>query len=42
MRVQPPSASFKAELGKVGETLTADWAKKAGAAGEATIAAFKK
>jgi TRAP-type C4-dicarboxylate transport system substrate-binding protein len=42
MKVQPPSASFKAELAKVGETLTADWAKKAGAAGEAAVAAYKK
>ncbi len=42
MKVQPPSASFKAELGKVGETLTADWAKKAGALGEAAVAAYKK
>jgi TRAP-type C4-dicarboxylate transport system substrate-binding protein len=42
MKVQPPSASFKAELAKVGETLTSDWAKKAGAAGEAAVAAYKK
>jgi TRAP-type C4-dicarboxylate transport system substrate-binding protein len=42
MKVQPPSASFKAELAKVGETLTADWSKKAGAAGEAAVAAYKK
>jgi TRAP-type C4-dicarboxylate transport system substrate-binding protein len=42
MKVQPPSASFKAELAKVGETLTADWSKKAGATGEAVVGAFKK
>jgi TRAP-type C4-dicarboxylate transport system substrate-binding protein len=42
MKVQPPSASFKAELAKVGETLTADWSKKAGAAGEAAVAAYRK
>ncbi len=42
MKVQPPSASFKAELAKVGETLTADWAKKAGATGEAVVSAYKK
>jgi TRAP-type C4-dicarboxylate transport system substrate-binding protein len=42
MKVQPPSASFKAELAKVGETLTVDWAKKAGALGEAVVSAYKK
>ncbi|MCA3563050.1 MAG: TRAP transporter substrate-binding protein [Methylocystis sp.] len=42
MKVQPPSPAFKAELAKVGETLTADWARKAGAAGEAAVAAYKK
>ncbi len=42
MKVQPPSASFKAELAKVGETLTADWSKKAGATGEAVVGVFKK
>jgi TRAP-type C4-dicarboxylate transport system substrate-binding protein len=42
MKVQPPSAQFKADLAKVGEQLTADWSKKAGAAGEAAVAAFKK
>jgi TRAP-type C4-dicarboxylate transport system substrate-binding protein len=42
MKVQAPSATFKAELGKVGETLTADWAKKAGAAGEAVVNAYRK
>jgi TRAP-type C4-dicarboxylate transport system substrate-binding protein len=42
MKVQPPSASFKAELAKVGETLTADWSKKAGATGEAVVSAYKK
>ncbi|MGL4637885.1 MAG: TRAP transporter substrate-binding protein [Beijerinckiaceae bacterium] len=42
MKVQPPSAQFKADLAKVGETLTADWMKKAGAPGAAAVAAFKK
>jgi len=29
-------------LKKLGETLTADWLKKAGAEGEAVVAAYKK
>ena len=33
---------LKAGLEKVGEQLTADWSKKAGADGEAVIAAYKK
>ncbi len=42
MKVMPPSPAFKEGLGKVGETLTADWLKKAGADGQAVIDAFKK
>jgi TRAP-type C4-dicarboxylate transport system substrate-binding protein len=42
MKVQPPSPAFKAELAKVGETLTADWAKKAGALGEGVVGAYRK
>jgi TRAP-type C4-dicarboxylate transport system substrate-binding protein len=42
MKVLPPSAELKAGLKKVGDTLTADWTKKAGADGEAVIAAYKK
>jgi TRAP-type C4-dicarboxylate transport system substrate-binding protein len=42
MKVQAPSATLKADLAKVGETLTADWMKKAGAAGETAVAAYKK
>ena len=42
MKVLAPSAELKAGLKKVGEQLTADWTKKAGAEGEAVIAAYKK
>ncbi|HSP50032.1 MAG TPA: TRAP transporter substrate-binding protein [Pseudolabrys sp.] len=42
MKVLPPSATLQAGLKKVGEQLTADWLKKAGADGEALIAAYKK
>jgi TRAP-type C4-dicarboxylate transport system substrate-binding protein len=42
MKVLPPSPELKAGLKKVGDQLTADWAKKAGADGEAVLAAYKK
>jgi TRAP-type C4-dicarboxylate transport system substrate-binding protein len=42
MKVLPPSDALKAGLKKVGDQLTADWLKKAGAEGEAVIAAYKK
>jgi TRAP-type C4-dicarboxylate transport system substrate-binding protein len=42
MKVQPPSAKLKDDMKKIGDTLTADWLKKAGAEGEAVIAAYKK
>ncbi len=42
MKIQPPSPAFKDGLAKVGEQLTADWLKKAGADGTAVIDAFKK
>jgi TRAP-type C4-dicarboxylate transport system substrate-binding protein len=42
MKVLPPGPALKAGLQKVGEQLTADWLKKAGADGEAVIAAYKK
>ena len=42
MKVLPPSPAFKDGLAKVGEQLTADWLKKAGADGQAVIEAFKK
>lgn len=42
MKVLPPSAELKSGLQKVGEQLTADWLKKAGADGQAVIDAYKK
>jgi TRAP-type C4-dicarboxylate transport system substrate-binding protein len=42
MMVLPPPPALKAGLEKIGEQLTADWSKKAGADGEAVIAAYKK
>jgi TRAP-type C4-dicarboxylate transport system substrate-binding protein len=42
MKVEAPSAKLKEGLAKVGDTLTADWLKKAGANGKAVIDAYKK
>jgi hypothetical protein len=42
MKVLPPSPAFKEGLAKLGEQLTADWLKKAGADGQAVVEAFKK
>ena len=42
MKVLPPSAALKSGLQKIGEQLTTDWAKRAGADGEAVISAYKK
>ena len=41
MTVAPPSAAFKADLKKIGETMTADWIKSAGADGQAIVNAYK-
>jgi TRAP-type C4-dicarboxylate transport system substrate-binding protein len=42
MTVAPPSAQLKADLKKIGETMTAEWLKTAGADGQAIVDAFKK
>src|SRR5262247_2811514 len=42
MQVLPPPPALKTGLEKIGDQLTADWSKKAGADGEAVIAAYKK
>lgn len=42
MKVQPPGPELAAGLKKYGETLTADWLKKAGAEGQAVVDAYKK
>ncbi len=42
MKVQKPSAKFAADLAAIGKTMTDDWAKKAGADGQAILDAYKK
>ncbi|HKY88135.1 MAG TPA: TRAP transporter substrate-binding protein [Pseudorhodoplanes sp.] len=42
MKVAPPGATLAEGFKKIGEQLTADWLKKAGADGEAVVAAYKK
>lgn len=42
MKVQPPSANLKDGFKKIGEQLTEDWLKKAGADGKALVDAYKK
>jgi TRAP-type C4-dicarboxylate transport system substrate-binding protein len=42
MKVQPPGDTLKAGMQKIGEQLTADWLKKAGAEGQAVIDAYRK
>ena len=42
MKVEAPSAQLKADMKKVGDTMTADWARQAGADGQAVLDAFRK
>jgi TRAP-type C4-dicarboxylate transport system substrate-binding protein len=42
MKVLPPSDALKAGLNKIGDQLTADWLKKAGAEGQAVVDAYRK
>ena len=42
MTVAPPSAQLKADLKKIGDTMTADWVNNAGADGKAIVDEFKK
>ena len=42
MTVQPPPAQLKADLQKIGNTMSADWVKAAGADGQAVLDAFRK
>jgi TRAP-type transport system periplasmic protein len=41
MKVLPPSAELKAGFAKIGETLAAEWQKRAGADGDAILKAYK-
>ena len=42
MKVEAPATSFKTELKKIGDTMTAEWLKTAGADGQAAVDAFRK
>jgi TRAP-type C4-dicarboxylate transport system substrate-binding protein len=42
MNIVKPSAQFSAELKKVGDTMLADWLKKAGPEGQAVVDAYRK
>jgi len=42
MKVEPPSPALAAGFKKVGEQLTSDWLKKAGADGQAVVDAYRK
>jgi TRAP-type transport system periplasmic protein len=42
MKVLPPTPAMIAEVVKIGETMATEWAKRAGADGDAVIAAFRK
>jgi TRAP-type C4-dicarboxylate transport system substrate-binding protein len=42
MTVYEPSAAFKAELTKIGDTMLNEWLQKTGADGKAIISAFRK
>jgi TRAP-type C4-dicarboxylate transport system substrate-binding protein len=42
IKVTPPTPEFKAGLAKIGDEITAEWEKAAGADGKAMLAAFKK
>jgi TRAP-type C4-dicarboxylate transport system substrate-binding protein len=41
MKVQPPGDALKGDLAKIGDTMAAEWAKKAGDEGAAIIKAYK-
>ncbi len=42
MNVAPPSAQLKSDFQKIGETMTAEWLKTAGADGTAVVDAYRK
>jgi len=42
MKVQAPSAALRADLRRIGETMTADWLKSAGTDGQAIVATYRK
>jgi TRAP-type transport system periplasmic protein len=42
MKVAPPSAQLKADFRKIGQTMTDEWLKSAGADGKAVVDAYRK
>lgn len=42
MKVLPPTAAFQTDLKRVGETMTGEWIKSAGADGQAVVGAYRK
>jgi TRAP-type transport system periplasmic protein len=42
MKVLPPTDAMKTDVTKIGETMAAEWAKRAGADGDAVLSAFRK
>lgn len=42
IQVLPPTDAMKAEMKKIGETMAAEWAKRAGAEGEKILADYRK
>lgn len=42
MKVEPPSPPLKADLERIGQTMTGDWVAKAGEDGKAIVEAYKK
>ena len=42
MTVAAPSAQLKADFRKIGDTMTEEWLKNAGADGKAVVDAFRK
>ena len=42
MTIEPPSSELKADLARIGETMTNDWLAKAGEDGKAIVEAFRK
>jgi TRAP-type C4-dicarboxylate transport system substrate-binding protein len=42
MNVAAPSATLKADMKKIGDAMLEDWLKKAGAEGQAVVAAYRK
>jgi hypothetical protein len=42
MTVHAPDAALMAAMNKIGDTITAEWLKAAGADGEAIVKAYRK